>query len=238
VRRGLFVAVVVFLLVAAGPFETLAGASSSGTQAMTVVLDGVRVSLPTGTTQVVTVKHTRGWHARITLWERTDAGWSKIARTKRGRTGYGGLVVGTRRHQGTGSTPLGTYGLLSAFGMHPKSSGWRLPYRQVHKGDYWVEDNGSAYYNRYRNKAEGGFRWWLGSGEDTSERLLDFRKQYEYAINTSFNVEQVRHRGAGIFFHVNGRAATAGCVSAPRWFLRTAMARLDPARVPVIAIGR
>ena len=39
-------------------------------------------------------------------------------------------------------------------------------------------------------------------------------------------------------FHVNGRGATAGCISAPRWFLRSAMARLDPARVPVIAIGR
>ena len=58
------------------------------------------------------------------------------------------------------------------------------------------------------------------SGENTSERLQSFPQQYEYAINTSFNLDQVRHRGAGIFFHVNGRGATAGCVSAPRWFLR------------------
>ena len=57
-------------------------------------------------------------------------------------------------------------------------------------------------------------------------------------MNTSFNRRQVRHRGAGIFLHVNGRGATAGCVSVPRSFMRSAMARLDPARVPVIAIGR
>ena len=33
---------------------------------------------------------------------------------------------------------------------------------------------------------------------------------------TDFNIKQVRHRGAGIFLHVNGAGATAGCVSAPR----------------------
>lgn len=53
-----------------------------------------------------------------------------------------------------------------------------------------------------------------------------------------YNQQQVRHRGAGIFLHVNGRGATAGCVSAPRWMLRRLLHRLDPARVPVIAIGR
>ena len=92
--------------------------------------------------------------------------------------------------------------------------------------------------NRYRNKSQGGFRWWLTSGKNASERLTDYRTQYEYAINTSFNHEQVRHRGAGIFLHVNGRGATAGCASAPRWVMQAAMARLDPRRVPVIAIGR
>ena len=218
----------------AAPFETVAAQPPQGA----VRLDGVRVSLPAGSTQVVTVNHTHRWHARITLWERNATGWHKVVRTHSGRTGYGGLVVGSRRHQGTGSTPLGTYGLLSAFGTHARSGSWALPYRQIRPGDYWVEDNASAYYNRYRNKAQGGFRWWLRSGQNTSERLASFPTQYEYAINTSFNLEQVRHRGAGIFFHVNGRGATAGCVSAPRWFLRTAMARLDPARVPVIAIGR
>ena len=55
---------------------------------------------------------------------------------------------------------------------------------------------------------------------------------------TSYNRKQVRHRGAGIFLHVNGAGATAGCVSAPRIFLRRLMWRLDPAQVPVMAVGR
>ena len=38
--------------------------------------------------------------------------------------------------------------------------------------------------------------------------------------------------------HVNGRGATAGCVSVPRAFMRTLVGRLDPAAAPVMAVGR
>ena len=224
------------LVLVAGLVTSLVGAAPA--EAASLTLDGVRVALYAGTTQVVTVHHTSGWHARVVLWERGSTGWHSVTRTTSGRTGYGGLVVGTQRMQGSGTTPLGSYRLLAAFGTHARAAAWDLPYRTIRAGDYWVEDNASAYYNRYRNNSQGGFRWWLASGEDTSERLQDYPTQYEYAINTSFNHEQVRHRGAGIFLHVDGRGATAGCVSAPRWFLQSAMVRLDPARVPVIAIGR
>ncbi|HEU5036938.1 MAG TPA: L,D-transpeptidase family protein [Nocardioides sp.] len=204
-----------------------------------VRLDGVDVRLRDGTTQVVTVNHTTGYRARVTWWVMRDGRWRQELQATDGRTGYGGLVPGRRRHQGTGTTPLGSYDLLSAFGMHRKGAGWDLPYRKVRRGDYWVEDNGSRYYNRYRNKSQGGFRWRLpASATNGSERLLDYPRQYEWSVVTSFNRTQVRHRGAGIFLHVNGSGATAGCVSAPRWFIRTLMARLDPDRRPVIAIGR
>ena len=59
--------------------------------------------------------------------------------------------------QGTGTTPLGTYGLVSAFGMHAENDRWQLRYREVRRGDYWVQDNGSDFYNRYRNKRAGRF---------------------------------------------------------------------------------
>ncbi len=47
-----------------------------------------------------------------------------------------------------------------------------------------------------------------------------------------------RERGAGIFVHVNGSGATAGCVSVPGRFMDKLMRVLDPERVPVIAVGR
>jgi L,D-peptidoglycan transpeptidase YkuD (ErfK/YbiS/YcfS/YnhG family) len=203
-------------------------------------LDGVTVRAPAGSRQVVTVNHARGMHARVSLWQRDTSGWRVVARARDGRIGYGGLVAPRLRKQATGATPLGTFRLPWAFGTHPRGAAWKLDYRMIQRGDYWVEDNASAYYNRYRNKAEGGFRWWLPMSDDnSSERLLHYRTQYEYSVVIAFNYDNpVRHRGAGIFLHVNGRGATAGCVSAPRWFLRRTMAALDPALEPVSAIGR
>ena len=67
---------------------------------------------------------------------------------------------------------------------------------------------------------------------------MDFPRQYEYVVVTAFNRAQVRHRGSGIFLHVNGSGATAGCVSAPRPFLLMLMRALDATRRPVIAVGR
>ena len=90
------------------------------------------------------MNRTRSWHARVTLWQRGGTGWKVVARAKDGRIGYGGLVVGSHRKQGTGTTPLGTYRLLSAFGTHAAATTWDLPYRKIRRGDYWVEDNASA----------------------------------------------------------------------------------------------
>jgi L,D-peptidoglycan transpeptidase YkuD (ErfK/YbiS/YcfS/YnhG family) len=216
-----------------------APAAPAPAQADVVRLDGVRVELRAGTTQVVTVNRTRGVRARVSLWRLAADGWRRQLTTADGRTGAGGLVDGDRRQQGSGTTPVGTYGLTSTFGTHAADPRARLPHHRIRKGDHWVQDNASDHYNRLRNQRQGGFRWWLPSSHpDSSERLTDFPRQYEWSIVTDFNVEQVRHRGSGIFLHVNGRGATAGCVSAPRRFIRTLVRLLDPARVPVIGISR
>jgi L,D-peptidoglycan transpeptidase YkuD (ErfK/YbiS/YcfS/YnhG family) len=204
-----------------------------------VRLDGVTVHLRPGTTQVVTVNHTSGMHARVSYWAREQGRWRLQFQAADGRIGYNGLVPARRRVQGSGKTPLGTFTLPFSFGMHRQRSSWDPSYRKVRPGDYWVLDNRSRFYNRYRNKSRGGFRWWLpASSPNASERLRDFPQQYEFSVATSFNADQVRHRGGAIFLHVNGSGATAGCVSAPRWFMVRVMNRLDQDRVPVIAIGR
>lgn len=215
-----------------------AAATATAATATTVRLDGVAVRVRPGTTQVVTVNRSSGYRARVSLHQVVDGRWRRLTTTTDGRIGYGGLVVGSQRRQGTGTTPLGTFALTSSFGTHRRRSDWNLSHRLIQRGDFWVQDNRSAYYNRYRNQREGGFRWWLEDHPDQSERLTDYGKQYEYVVVMNFNETQVRQRGAGIFVHVNGRGATAGCVSAPLWYLKSLFARLDPARHPVVAIGR
>lgn len=206
--------------------------------AATVRLDGVTVRLRPGTSQVVTANRTHGYHARVSLWVLEHGRWTKRLSTRDGRIGYGGLSSPAQRHQGDGTTPAGTFDLPFAFGTHHRRPGWDMAYHRIRRGDYWVGDNASRYYNRLRNLAAGGFRWRLPESDDNgSERLLAHRSQYEYAFATSFNADQVRHRGFAIFLHVNGRGATAGCVSAPRSFLQMLYRRLSPQRHPVIAIG-
>lgn len=241
-RRLLIPLVLTGLLAAPAP-AALAPASATSAhdaaRASSSRLDGVRVNLRKGTRQVVTVNRTRGYHARVTLWAKKGGSWVERLQTSNGRIGYNGLVRPRKRVQGSGKTPLGTHRLPWAFGMNAQRDRWDPSYRRVRNGDYWVLDNQSAFYNRYRHRSQGGFRWRLPSSHpDSSERLKDYQRQYEFAFVTSFNARQVRHRGGAIFLHVNGSGATAGCVSAPRAFLRKLMYRLHQDRVPVIAIGR
>lgn len=231
--RPALVALLTPVLLTAGVFLTPTSASA-------VRLDGVPVRADSGTSQAITVNHTRGSRARVTLWRRTHLGWEAKVVTTRGRIGYGGLVRPERRRQGSGTTPLGTYDLPFSFGTGDARATWDLSYRRFDGDDYWVQDNASDFYNRFRDRDQGGFRWWLGSGSaNGSERLADFGKQYRMAIVTGFNYEeQVRRRGAGIFLHVNGGGATAGCVSVPKRVMKRLMRKLNPAHDPVIAIGR
>ncbi|MDF2968293.1 MAG: secreted protein [Nocardioidaceae bacterium] len=204
-----------------------------------VELGGVDVRLWPGTRQVVTVNARAGWHAGVALWRRTEQhGWQRVTRARDGRTGYGGLVPARQRRQGTGTTPLGTFRVTETFGLADEPGGSRMPFHRVRAGDYWVQDNASAYYNQLRNKRQGGFRW-RASGYNSSERLRDYRGQYRWSVVIDFNRPRpVRHRGSGIFLHVNGAGATGGCVSTPRGFVRQTMRRLQPQLHPVVAIGR
>lgn len=234
--RGVLVAVLALTLLALPD----AGAAAPPAEPRTIYLDGVPVRRWTPEhRQVITVNRTSGTYARITLWRYADGQWTKRSQSSQARIGYGGLVRGVDREQGTGTTPIGTYSLPFTFGSDPKLSSWDLPYKDFDNDDYWVQDNKSAYYNRYRDRDTGGFRWWLDpSRVNASERLADYSREYEMAVVIAFNYyDPVAYRGAGIFLHVNGRGATAGCVSAPRWFLQATMARLSPELEPVIAIG-
>jgi L,D-peptidoglycan transpeptidase YkuD (ErfK/YbiS/YcfS/YnhG family) len=167
----------------------------------------------------------------VTWWDRTPAGWRRVGRAP-ARFGANGLADGARRRQGTSTTPTGLFDLPFAFGTEPAPTGVRVRYRRVGPDSWWCQDNGSRAYNRWSEPLAADCR----PGE--AEHLPAYREQYAHALVVGFNYRApVRGRGAGIFLHVNGRGATAGCVSVPADAMRHVLRWADPARAPHIAVG-
>lgn len=194
--------------------------------------------IPTGTRELIVVSAS-SWSSTsgtLSMYSRALTGpWHKVGSVP-ARLGANGLVKAALRHQDTDTTPAGIFFITSGFGrlVNP---GARLPYHHLTNDDWWVEDRLSPYYNQMRRASQGGFAL-TTTGPRSSEHLAAMGTQYDYVAVIDFNrPHPVVGRGAGIFLHVNGRGATAGCVSVPWGSMRAILRWLDPALRPVIVIG-
>lgn len=186
-----------------------------------------------GGTQLITAVAPRAGSTSgtVTWWDRVDGTWLK-AGSASARFGAKGLVEGARRKQSTNTTPTGLYGLPYAFGINAAPRGTTYEYRRVRKGSWWCQDNDSRAYNRWSEPRARDCR------AAESEHLISYGSLYAHALVIGFNYDRpVKGRGAGIFLHVKGRGATAGCVSVSRDAMRRILKWADPGRKPHIAIG-
>ncbi|MFF3321507.1 L,D-transpeptidase [Streptomyces sp. NPDC002889] len=184
-------------------------------------------------TQVITVKAS-GSYATVTAWTKGASGWKAVISAS-GRVGSNGVVNGATRKQGTYTTPSGTYSITEGFGV--EAGGTSMPYTKVNSTHWWVQDPESKFYNSMHTAAGADFPL-TESGERGSEHLVNYPTQYAKALVINFNRwPAVPGRGAGIFLHVNGRGATAGCVSVPRATMDRIMGWIKPSAHPRIAIG-
>ena len=188
-------------------------------------------------TQVVTVAAS-GSYATVTAWQLSGGTWRRVIETTAARVGANGVVPASVRMQGSNTTPGGTFTLTQAFGIG-SNPGALLPYHQVTSHDWWVESNLSAYYNQMRSDLLGGFNTtWPETYVNGSEHLITHTGTYQYAVVIDYNRwPAVHYKGAGIFLHVNGSGATAGCVSVPLATMEALLRWLNPAAHPRIAIG-
>ncbi|MFD9498433.1 L,D-transpeptidase [Streptomyces sp. NPDC060035] len=167
----------------------------------------------------------------VTWWDRRSGKWVE-AGSAPARFGANGLTEGATRTQGTNTTPTGLYDLPYAFGVAAAPAGTRYPYRRVNDRSWWCQDNASRAYNRWVEPLSADCR------ADEAEHLVTYGTQYARALVIGFNYRRpVQGRGAGIFLHVNGKGATAGCVSVPAAAMDRILAWADPARRPHIAVG-
>ncbi|GAA3052900.1 L,D-transpeptidase family protein [Streptomyces roseofulvus] len=167
----------------------------------------------------------------VTWWDRRGRRWVR-AGSAPARFGAKGLAEGATRRQGTHTTPTGLFDLPYAFGIRAAPAGTRFRYVRATADSWWCQDNDSRAYNRWVEKLPADCR------AAEAEHIVAYGTQYAHALVIGFNYARpVRRRGAGIFLHVNGRGATAGCVSVPADAMRAILAWADPARRPHIAVG-
>jgi L,D-peptidoglycan transpeptidase YkuD (ErfK/YbiS/YcfS/YnhG family) len=202
--------------------------------------------------QVVVVSAER-WsssHAVLRLWERDEAGaWRLRGDPVLARVGRNGFVLADRRRQSSGTSPAGTFAIVSSFGNGP-DPGTALPYREVDRNDWWTYDpRDPSTYNVFQPRRVAGAGWRPSWAEDLSA----YGGQYRFVAVLDFNLPEGVHRasdgqrvadqpadtrlGGGIFLHVSGPGATAGCVSVPRTAMRRVLRLLDPAAHPVLVMG-
>jgi L,D-peptidoglycan transpeptidase YkuD (ErfK/YbiS/YcfS/YnhG family) len=170
--------------------------------------------------------------AVLRLWRRDGSCWRAVAGPWRARVGWNGLSA--NRHEGDGTTPIGTFGFQRVmYGIAP-SPGVRYAYRRVRCGDWWDEDARSPTYNTFQRVGCGRappFESAAGEG------LWRATRAYRHFAVIDFNTHPVvPGRGSGIFLHVETGGPTNGCVSLPVAQLKQVLRWLDPAKSPQITI--
>ncbi|WP_067503372.1 L,D-transpeptidase family protein [Actinoplanes sp. TFC3] len=208
--------------------------------------DAQQVVVVTGTGRTTTTGTLR------TYQKNANGSWSEKFFAMPARNGYGGWEWASKRVQNTGTTPMGTFRITSAFGLKA-NPGTKVSYTKADANDYWVGDNKDAKtYNLFEPSASSKRTWRTGE----AERLAAYPTQYEYAtmidfnrpIGSSIKWDATRsqyvtskpvdvRRGSAIFLHINGSGSTAGCVSVARANMINLLKWLDPAQKPRIVMA-
>jgi L,D-peptidoglycan transpeptidase YkuD (ErfK/YbiS/YcfS/YnhG family) len=210
-----------------------------------------------GAARQVILVTTTGWreiHGTIEAWELDSTGqWQLVMAPYNANIGINGWVIGSQRVQGDHKTPVGVYPLHRAFGKSP-DPGSGLPYRQLTPSNYWAGDQRDPKtYNVFQVSRPPTALWRTSQ----SEHLYYVMPAYQYVAAIDFNLAGGVHRqadgqnvatrpantrlGSAIFLHCYGTTGphgyTLGCVNTHPakmvWLLRW----LDPAKLPVIAMG-
>lgn len=203
-----------------------------------------------GQVVVVTSPTSTSSYATLRAYERDGkGGWTQVIAATPARLGWSGLALAADRRQGTGKTPAGTFGFVSAFGRKA-DPGTALSYRQIDRNDAWTYN--PKYPSTY-NMFQSVDRSWSTYGGYV-EHLWSYGSQYDYVSVLDYNLPKgaittgpdgVRRTnkpadtraGGGIFLHVTNGKVTAGCIAIPEATMRQVLQWLDPTRKPVIVIG-
>jgi L,D-peptidoglycan transpeptidase YkuD (ErfK/YbiS/YcfS/YnhG family) len=140
---------------------------------------------------------------RLTLWNRLQNGsWEKSMDTYAGY-GRNGLKEAEKRQEGDGTTPVGSFPILFAFG-NLSNPGTSMTWRDVTPNSYWSGEESS--YNT----------WVESPVKIAGEHLSEYTICYKYCLAVGFNTDPtVYKRGSAIFVHCKNPEtwSSSGCIS-------------------------
>jgi L,D-peptidoglycan transpeptidase YkuD (ErfK/YbiS/YcfS/YnhG family) len=199
---------------------------------------------------LVTARSTSSTSATLRTFARQGSDWVLVQQPIPVFLGRSGLIPAQSRKQSSGTTPMGTFNLTSAFGRSA-NPGAQLPYVRVDRNDAWTYNpKVPSTYNLFQSAT----RSWKSYGNKYVEHLWALGPQYDYVVVTDFNkppgevyttpggVNRTSSpadtkRGGGIFLHVSKGIPTVGCISMAKNVMRSMLTWLDPKARPVVIIG-
>lgn len=168
---------------------------------------------------ILFVTHTEGTRATAEFYEKRpdeNNAWVMLFRTD----AFIGIDLMGDPDEESGRTPLGDYGIGSAFGIR-KNPGTALDYIDVTPATYACDED-FEYYNRIIDIEETGHAC-------KGEEMYKYSPEYNYGLQTDVNPDNVYNRGSNLFIHCKGtRPYTMGCVAIDEEYMITVLQKADP----------
>jgi L,D-peptidoglycan transpeptidase YkuD (ErfK/YbiS/YcfS/YnhG family) len=169
--------------------------------------------------QILYVTHTEGSNAIAEFYEKNaDEGnaWVMVFRTD----AFIGVDQMGQPDEQSGRTPLGDYGIGSAFGIR-KNPGTKLEYIDVGPTTYACDED-CEFYNQIIDISKTGH-------DCKGEEMYKYSPEYNYGLQTGTNPENVYNKGSNLFIHCKGaKPFTMGCVAIDEEYMVTLLQKADP----------
>ena len=164
----------------------------------------------------------------LTAWQKKDEKWLVKYKDIPVNLGRSGVVSAAQKQEGDGATPAGLYKLRRAFGY--ESFSISMPYIQVTKQHYWIDDVASPFYNQLV----------VGKTAAKSYELMRRKDElYKLGLVIEYNTEPVvAGKGSAIFMHVRKGPGvpTSGCVAMAEKDIKKILKWLKPEQNPAVCI--
>jgi len=150
--------------------------------------------------ELIFVKYKGNSKATLYLYKKNNKNqWKQVLKCK-AYTGSRGI---DKKREGDRKTPTGDFAITHAFGIK-SNPGSKMKYLKVNKNHYWCADR---YYNKLVDVSK-------QKHSCSGEHLINYTKQYAYAMNIGYNTAGKKGKGSAIFLHCFGYYKyTLGCVS-------------------------